>query len=125
MRFLPVYISVLLLAAGAGCSAYLLERLRSSHISLAILGAVLTLVLLAYFATGRQEKGAWVRFGLYGRRNDDLRRVDLDGDRPSRARGLILPGFVDRLTRLSGYELALIAVPPRASRFLSCCGSRS
>ena len=66
MRFLPICISVLLLAAGAGCSAYLLERLRSSHISLAILGAVLTLVLLAYFATGRQEKGAWVRFGLYG-----------------------------------------------------------
>ena len=52
MRFLPICISVLLLAAGAGCSAYLLERLRSSHISLAILGAVLTLVLLAFFATG-------------------------------------------------------------------------
>ena len=22
--------------------------------------------LLAYFAIGRQEKGAWIRFGLYG-----------------------------------------------------------
>ena len=42
MRFLPICISVLLLAAGAGCSAYLLERLRSSHISLAILGVVFT-----------------------------------------------------------------------------------
>ena len=51
MRFLPICISVLLLAAGAGCSAYLLERLRSSHISLAILGVVLTFALLAYFAT--------------------------------------------------------------------------
>ena len=93
MRFLPICISVLLLAAGAGCSAYLLERLRSSHISLAILGAVLTLVLLAYFATGRQEKGAWVRFGFYGAGNDDLRCVGLDGDRPSCDRGLLFLGL--------------------------------
>ena len=66
MRFLPICTSVLLLSAGAGCSAYLLERLRPSHISLAFLGVVLTVPLLAYFAIGRQEKGAWVRFGLYG-----------------------------------------------------------
>ena len=90
MRFLPICTSVLLLAAGAGCSAYLLERLRPSHISLAILGVVLTVALLAYFAIGRQEKGAWVRFGALRRGNDDLRRVDLDGDRPSRARGALL-----------------------------------
>ncbi len=82
MRFLPICISVLLLAAGAGCSAYLLERLRSSHISLAILGAVLTLVLLAYFATGRQEKGAWVRFGLYGAAG---RSQELDAGRAQEA----------------------------------------
>ena len=56
MRFLPICISVLLLAAGAGCSAYLLERLRSSHISLAILGAVLTVALLAYFATAARRR---------------------------------------------------------------------
>ena len=112
MRFLPIYISVLLLAAGAGCSAYLLESLRSAHISLAILGVVLTLVLLAYFATGRQEKGAWVRFGLYGAAMVicaasiwmEIVRPVLDASS--------FPGFVDRLTRLSGYELALIAVPP-------------
>ena len=66
MRFLPTCISVLLLAGGAGCSAYLLESLRSSYLSLAVLGGVLALTLLAYFATGRQEKGVWVRFGLYG-----------------------------------------------------------
>ena len=36
------------------------------YLSLAVLGGVLALTLLAYFATGRQEKGAWVRFGLYG-----------------------------------------------------------
>ena len=112
MRFLPVYISVLLLAAGAGCSAYLLERLRSPHISLAILGAVLTLALLAYFATGRQEKGAWVRFGLYGAAMMICAAsVWMEIVRPV-LEASSFPGFVDRLTRLSGYELALIAVPP-------------
>ena len=108
----PVYISVLLLAAGAGCSAYLLERLRSPHISLAILGAVLTLALLAYFATGRQEKGAWVRFGLYGAAMMICAAsVWMEIVRPV-LEASSFPGFVDRLTRLSGYELALIAVPP-------------
>ena len=112
MRFLPICISVLLLAAGAGCSAYLLERLRSSHISLAILGAVLTLVLLAYFATGRQEKGAWVRFGLYGAAMMICAAsIWMEIVRPVLEASSFL-GFVDRLTRLSGYELALIAVPP-------------
>ena len=112
MRFLPICISVLLLAAGAGCSAYLLERLRSSHISLAILGAVLTLVLLAYFATGRQEKGAWVRFGLYGAAMMICAAsIWMEIVRPV----LAAPSFsflANWLTRLSGYELGLIAVPP-------------
>ena len=112
MRFLPICISVLLLAAGAGCSAYLLERLRSSHISLAVLGVVLTLVLLAYFATGRQEKGAWVRFGLYGAAMMICAAsIWMEIVRPV-LEASSFPGFVDRLTRLSGYELALIAVPP-------------
>ena len=112
MRFLPICISVLLLAAGAGCSAYLLERLRSSHISLAILGAVLTFALLAYFATGRQEKGAWVRFGLYGAAlMICVASIWMEIVRPV-LEASSFPGFVDRLTRLSGYELALIAVPP-------------
>ena len=112
MRFLPICLSVLLLAAGAGCSAYLLERLRSSHISLAILGAVLTLVLLAYFATGRQEKGAWVRFGLYGAAlMICAASIWMEIVCPV-LEASSFPGFVDRLTRLSGYELALIAVPP-------------
>ena len=112
MRFLPICISVLLLAAGAGCSAYLLERLRSSHISLAILGAVLTLVLLAYFATGRQEKGAWVRFGLYGAAMMIcVASVWMEIVHPV-IEASSFSGFVDRLVRLSGYELGLIAVPP-------------
>ena len=112
MRFLPICISVLLLAAGAGCSAYLLERLRSSHISLAFLGVVLPLVLLAYFATGRQEKGAWVRFGLYGAAlMICAASIWMEIVRPV-LEASSFPGFVDRLTRLSGYELALIAVPP-------------
>ena len=111
MRFLPICISVLLLAAGAGCSAYLLERLRSSHISLAILGAVLTLVLLAYFATGRQEKGAWVRFGLYGAATMICAASFwIEIVRPVLA-APSFSGFVDWLTHRNGYELALIAVP--------------
>ena len=112
MRFLPICLSVLLLAGGAGCSAYLLERLRSSHISLAILCVVLTLALLAYFATGRQEKGAWVRFGLYGAAlMICAASIWMEIVRPV-LEASSFPGFVDRLTRLSGYELALIAVPP-------------
>ena len=112
MRFLPICISVLLLAAGAGCSAYLLERLRSSHISLAILGVVLTVALLAYFATGRQEKGAWIRFGLYGAAMMICAAsIWMEIVRPV----LAAPSFsflANWLTRLSGYELGLIAVPP-------------
>ena len=112
VRFLPICISVLMLAAGAGCSAYLLERLRSSHISLAILGVVLTFALLAYFATGRQEKGAWVRFGLYGAAMMICAAsIWMEIVRPV-LEASSFSGFVDRLTRLSGYELALIAVPP-------------
>ena len=112
MRFLPICISVLLLAAGAGCSAYLLERLRPSHISLAILGVVLTFALLAYFAIGRQEKGAWVRFGLYGAAMMICAAsIWMEIVRPV----LEAPSFsflANWLTRLSGYELGLIAVPP-------------
>ena len=112
MRFLPICISVLLLAAGAGCSAYLLERLRPSHISLAILGVVLTVALLAYFAIGRQEKGAWVRFGLYGAAMMICAAsIWMEIVRPV----LAAPSFsflANWLTRLSGYELGLIAVPP-------------
>ena len=112
MRFLPICTSVLLLAAGAGCSAYLLERLRPSHISLAILGVVLTVALLAYFAIGRQEKGAWVRFGLYGAAMMICAAsIWMEIVRPV----LAAPSFsflANWLTRLSGYELGLIAVPP-------------
>ena len=112
MRFLPICISVLLLAAGAGCSAYLLERLRPSHISLAILGVVLNVALLAYFAIGRQEKGAWVRFGLYGAAMMICAAsIWMEIVRPV----LGAPSFsflANWLTRLSGYELGLIAVPP-------------
>ena len=112
MRFLPICISVLLLAAGAGCSAYLLERLRPSHVSLAILGVVLTVALLAYFAIGRQEKGAWIRFGLYGAAMMICAAsIWMEIVRPV----LAAPSFsflANWLTRLSGYELGLIAVPP-------------
>ena len=111
MRFLPICISVLLLAAGAGCSAYLLESLRSSYLSLAVLGGVLALTLLAYFATGRQEKGAWVRFGLYGAATMICAASFwMEIVRPVLA-APSFSGFVDWLTHRNGYELALIAVP--------------
>ena len=111
MRFLPTCISVLLLAGGAGCSAYLLESLRSSSLSLAVLGGVLALTLLAYFATGRQEKGAWVRFGLYGAATMICAASFwMEIVRPVLA-APSFSGFVDWLTHRNGYELALIAVP--------------
>ena len=111
MRFLPICLSVLLLAGGAGCSAYLLESLRSSYLSLAVLGGVLALTLLAYFATGRQEKGAWVRFGLYGAATMICAASFwMEIVRPVLA-APSFSGFVDWLTHRNGYELALIAVP--------------
>ena len=66
MRFVPVYISVLLLSGGAGWSAFLVKDLRRADVCIAVLGIVLALAVLAYMVTGRKEKGAWVRFGLYG-----------------------------------------------------------
>ena len=111
MRFLPTCISVLLLAGGAGCSAYLLESLRSSYLSLAVLGGVLALTLLAYFATGRQEKGVWVRFGLYGAATMICAASFwMEIVRPVLA-APSFSGFVDWLTHRNGYELALIAMP--------------
>ena len=112
MRFLPICVSVLLLAAGAGCSAYLLERLRSSHISVAVLGVVLTLALLAYFATGRKEKGAWVRFGLYGAAMMICAAsIWMEIVRPVLA-VTSFSGFAGWVTHLGGYELASVAVAP-------------
>ena len=112
MRFLPICISVLLLAAGVGCSAYLLERLRPSHISLAVLGVVLTFALLAYFATGRQEKGAWIRFGLYGAAMMICAAsIWMEIVRPVLA-VTSFRGFAGWVTHLAGYELASVAVAP-------------
>ena len=93
MRFVPVYISVLLLAGGAGWSAFLLKDLRRADVCIAVLGIVLALAVLAYMVTSRKEKGAWVPLRVVRGRNDDLRCVDLDGDRPARARGNFLQGF--------------------------------
>ena len=112
MRFVPVYISVLLLAGGAGWSAYLVKNLRRADVCIAVLGIVLALALLAYFATGRKEKGAWVRFGLYGAAMMICAAsIWMEIVRPV----LKAPSFsflANWLTRLSGYELGLIAVAP-------------
>ena len=75
-----------------GWSAFLVKNLRRADVCIAVLGIVLALALLAYMLTGRNEKGAWVRFGLVWRGDDDLRGFHLDGDRPSRARGNFLQG---------------------------------
>ena len=112
MRFVPVYISVLLLAGGAGWSAFLVKNLRRADVCIAVLGIVLALALLAYFATGRKEKGAWVRFGLYGAAMMICAAsIWIEIVRPV----LKAPSFsflANWLTRLSGYELGLIAVAP-------------
>ena len=112
LRFLPICISVLLLAAGAAWSAYLLERLRPAGLGLAVLGSVLVLVLLTYMATGRKEKGAWVRFGLYGAATAICAAsVWMEIVGPVRA-APSLPVLAAWLTRLGGYELASVAVAP-------------
>ena len=111
MRFLPICVSALLLAGGAGWSYMLLERVRPADLCIAVLGVVLTLALLAYMATDRKEKASWVRFGLYGAAAivcgatiwAEIVRPVLGADS--------LGGFLRRLARLDGYELALIAVP--------------
>ena len=112
MRFVPVYIAVLLLAAGAGWSAFLVKDLRRADVCIAVLGIVLALALLAYFATGRKEKGAWVRFGLYGAAMMICAAsIWMEILRP--VIGVTsFRGFAGWVTHLGGYELASVAVAP-------------
>ena len=59
-----------------------------------------------------KEKGAWVRFGLYGAATMICAASFwMEIVRPVLA-APSFPGFVDWLTHRNGYELALIAVPP-------------
>ena len=112
LRFLPISIAAVLLAGGAAWSAYLLERLRPAGLGLAVLGGVLVLVLLAYMATGRKEKGVWVRFGLYGAATAVCAAsiwMEIVG--PVRA-APSLPVLAAWLTHLGGYELASVALAP-------------
>ena len=112
MRFVPVYISVLLLAGGAGWSAFLVKDLRRADVCIAVLGIVLALALLAYFATGRKEKGAWVRFGLYGAAMMICAAsIWMEIVRPVLA-VTSFRGFAGWVTHLAGYELASVAVAP-------------
>ena len=111
MRFLPICVSALLVAGAAGWSYMLLERVRPAALCIAVLGVVLTLALLAYMASDRKEKASWIRFGLYGAAMTicgatiwaEIVRPVLGADS--------LGGFLRRLGRLDGFELALIAVP--------------
>ena len=112
MRFLPVYISVLLLAGGAGWSAFLLKNLRRADVCIAVLGIVLALAVLAYMVTGRKEKGAWVRFGLYGAAMMICAAsIWMEIVRPVLA-VTSFRGFAGWVTHLGGYELASVAVAP-------------
>ena len=112
MRFVPVYISVLLLAGGAGWSAFLVKDLRRADVCIAVLGIVLALALLAYFATGRKEKGAWIRFGLYGAAMMICAAsIWMEIVRPVLA-VTSFRGFAGWVTHLGGYELASVAMAP-------------
>ena len=112
MRFLPICISVLLLAGGAGWSAFLVKDLRRADVCIAVLGIVLALALLAYFATGRKEKGAWIRFGLYGAAMMICAAsIWMEIVRPVLA-VTSFRGFAGWVTHLAGYELASVAVAP-------------
>ena len=112
MRFLPVYISVLLLAGGAGWSTFLLKNLRRADVCIAVLGIVLALAVLAYMVTSRKEKGAWVRFGLYGAAMMICAAsIWMEIVRPVLA-VTSFRGFAGWVTHLGGYELASVAVAP-------------
>ena len=112
MRFVPVYISVVLLAGGAGWSAFLVENLRRADVCIAVLGIVLALAVLAYMVTGRKEKGAWVRFGLYGAAMMICAAsIWMEILRP--VLGVTsFRGFAGWVAHLGGYELASVAVAP-------------
>ena len=112
MRFLPVYISVLLLAGGAGWSVFLVKNLRRADVCIAVLGIVLALAVLAYMLIGRKEKGAWVRFGLYGAAMMICAAsIWMEILRP--VLGVTsFREFAGWVTHLGGYELASVAVAP-------------
>ena len=56
MRYLPVITCLLLLGAGTGWAAFIVKTLRRADVCIAVLAVVLTLAVLAYFATDRKEK---------------------------------------------------------------------
>ena len=112
MRYLPVITCLLLLGAGTGWAAFIVKTLRRADVCIAVLAVVLTLAVLAYFATDRKEKGAWVRFGLYGAAMTICcASVWMEIVRPV-LEATSFSGFVARIKHLGGYELASIAVAP-------------
>ena len=90
MRFLPICISVLLLAGGAPAGQHFCSRTSPlAPMSASPYSASSLLLRTAGLLCQRpQGEGRLGPLRVVRGRNDDLRRVDLDGDRPARARGL-------------------------------------
>ena len=111
MRFLPICGSALLVVGGAGWSAWLLAEVRPAKLCIAVLGVVLALLVLAYMASDRKEKGSWIRFGLYGSALIICgATIWVEIVRPVLG-ATSIGGLLRYLTKLNGYGLALIAVP--------------
>ena len=65
MRTFELSICALLLAAGGGWAIWLTTGYRPNDIAAAALALAAGASLAAYYATGRERSGGWIRFGLY------------------------------------------------------------
>ena len=66
MNLIQPGLCALLLAAGAGWTAWLVDGYRPEDIAAIGLGTVVGASFLVYFATDRKDAFLWLRFGLYG-----------------------------------------------------------
>ena len=66
MNLIQPGLCALVLAAGAGWTAWLVDGYRPEDIAAIGLGTVVGASFLVYFATDRKDAFLWLRFGLYG-----------------------------------------------------------
>ena len=124
MRTVELSICALLLAAGGGWAIWLTTGYRPSDLAAAGLGLAAAASLAAYYASGRERSGSWVRFGLYS--------AGLSVSTASFWAGIVRPlgevqwrGVLDWLLGLEGSGLVMLVLPIPAVPVLALlwCGA--
>ena len=111
MRTFELSICALLLAAGGGWAIWLTTGYRPNDLAAAALALAAAASLAAYYATGRERSGGWIRFGLYS--------AGLSVSTASFWTGIVRPvgevqwpdGALDWLLGLKGFGLVMLVLP--------------